>query len=262
MHQQIKIKVRCSRSFAIRGIVSVHVCVKLRRYIWWICRNWQRHLIVSTFKWNWLSSPKTNLHYGFLFLLLRKAESHCMFYTIGDRGSIFGVIFIGVNIEVAWGFSLIIFIGSGFVMLLFRFCFITWCLLSTWNMKVCHWSIAIFEDHRNWGDWKRSMRCWLLNWKKLKLIMCNCMERFDMSRTIAMTRLFPGDQKRFITNLFDVNLSYFHFITFDLCCVIAVCRRSWKWFFWCWSKVQENVWGWHKSICCFFKEGITHFIDR
>ena len=42
MHQQIKIKVRCSRSFAIRGTVSVHVCVKLRRYIWSIFRNWKK----------------------------------------------------------------------------------------------------------------------------------------------------------------------------------------------------------------------------
>lgn len=65
-----------------------------------------------------------------------------------------------------------------------------------------------------------------------------------------------GPKKVLLKSLWSKFLLFYVFwhLTFVAYC-FAVCRRYWKWFFRCWSQVQENVRGWHKSICCFLKEG-------
>lgn len=60
-------------------------------------------------------------------------------------------------------------------------------------------------------------------------------------------------------------LPYFKIIwSYINICIIyiySVCRRYWEWFqFRCWIQVQEDIWGWYKSFCCFLKEGTELFL--
>lgn len=66
-------------------------------YIWWICRNWQCHLTVSSE----IGCLVLRQIYTMAFLIIEESWEHSMFYTIGDRctGLIFGVIFIRVKMR-------------------------------------------------------------------------------------------------------------------------------------------------------------------